>query len=30
MDQVMQLDLFDDYDFYKSYSFSHIKIEPTS
>ena len=24
-----QLDLFDDYDFYKSYSFKHIKIEPT-
>ena len=30
MDQVMQLDLFYDYDFYKSYSFSHIKIEHTS
>ena len=29
MDQVTQLDLFDDYDFYKSYSFKHIKIEPT-
>jgi hypothetical protein len=26
----MQLDLFYDYDFYKSYSFSHIKIEHTS
>jgi hypothetical protein len=30
MDQVVQLDLFNDYDFYKSYSFNHIKIEPTS
>ncbi len=29
MDQVVQLDLFNDYDFYKSYSFNHIKIEPT-
>ena len=26
MDRVKQLDLFDDYDFYNSYSFDHLQV----